>query len=102
MGEGAHKFSKPGKRLENYAFASLVYKIQQVDELEVIVKSVVGFGHVNHLKPNWIPVVLLPLGRPQTSAPAVLSVNIIVHARAKFGLVAAALELALAESEINE
>ena len=57
---------------------------------------------MNHLKPNWIPVVLLPLGRPQTSTPSVLSVNIIVHARAKFGLVAAALELALAESEINE
>ena len=103
MGEGAHKFSKPGKRLENYAFASLVYKIKHVDKLEVIVKSMVGFRHVNHLKPNWIPVVfILPLGRPQTSAPSVLSVNMIVHARGKFGLVSAALESALAESEINE
>ena len=102
VGEGAHKLSKPGKRLENYAFASLVYKIKQVDELEVIVKSMVGFGHVNHLKPNWIPIVLLPLGHPQTSAPSVLSVNMIVHARGKFGLVSTSLELALAESEINE
>ena len=73
-----------------------------MDELEIVVKSVVGFGHVNHLKPNWIPVVLLPLGRPHTSTPSVLSVNMIVHARGKFGLVSTALELALAESEINE
>ena len=73
-----------------------------MDELEAIVKSVVGFAHVNHLKPNWIPVVLLPLGRPQTSTPSVLSVNMVVHARGKFGLVSAALVLALAESEINE
>ena len=73
-----------------------------MDELKVIVKSVVGFGHVNHLKPNWIPVVLLPLGRPQTSARSVLSVNMIVHARGKFGLLSAALELALAKSEISE
>ena len=79
-----------------------MYKIQQVDELEIVVKSVVGFGHVNHLKPNWIPVVLLPLGRPQTSTPSVLSVNMIVHAHGKFGLVSTALELALAETEINE
>ena len=49
MGECAHKFSKPGKILENYLFAPLVYKIQQVDELEVIVKSMVGFGHLNRL-----------------------------------------------------
>ena len=85
MGEGAHKFSKPGKILENYIYTPLVYKIQQVDELEVIAKSMVGFGHVNNLKPNWIPVALLPLGGRQTIAPSVLSVNMIVLVCGKFG-----------------
>ena len=56
-----------------------------MDELEVIVKSMVGSGHVNNLKPNWIPVVLLLLGGLQTSAPWVMLVNMIVLAHGKFG-----------------
>ena len=56
-----------------------------MDELEVIAKSMVGFGHVNNLKPNWIPVVLLPLGGRQTIAPSVLSVNMIVLVCSKIG-----------------